>query len=341
MVAECLGICPQDRSGRFKSCPHLQINMAAQDYIIARLKSIMVIKVEPGKEQADFIYATIMSKKFRKYSVTPQAIEKIHTAINLNLKNNEPIKIAIPFGSYKLWRLEECPQPDWAELFSMIYYSCWLKPITDIYKPGIWFDFCADDAILELMNNIPPEDTEQYKKTFRSLINFIQPYLPDNFKFTFSPVGERYSSKDEFLTDLKKKIEELKQKGEIPLTERQIEMMKFNVRPKDGEELDFQKNRLLHDAYMDVSKRRPYHKAPDKILISATPFGDRTSLPIGTTKTSVVKFQTGAGLLKKTGDSFIEYIYSPSQLEKSHFTWEPVNIKGLSGKNFSQIRIVN
>jgi hypothetical protein len=108
-------------------------------------------------------------------------------------------------------------------------------------------------------------------------------------------------------------------KGEIAITDRDKEMMRFNIRINPGEEIDYQKNRLLHDAYMAVSKRRPHHKSPDKILISATPFGDRTSIPIGTTKKSVVKFQTGVGLLEKNADGYIENIYSPSQLEKIFF----------------------
>jgi len=314
--------------------------MNAQEYIEQRLKGIKDIKVKQDGELADFIFDRIMSKKFRKYSVNPEANNMVRKAIELNIQSNEPIKIAIPFGSYKLWRLEESPEPDWAELFAMIYYAYWLKPITDVYEQGVWFDFCGDDAILELMNNIPEEDTEKYKKTFRDLITFIQPYLPENFRYTFSPVGERYSSKEEFLADLNEKVKELKQKGDIALSERNIEMMKFNIRPKDGEEIDFQKNRILHDAYMAVSKRRAHHKRPDKIIICCTPFGDRTSLPMGTTKTSVVKFQTGAGVLKKEKDSFMEYIYSPSQLEDNKFNWEDVQIKGLSGKNFGKLRIV-
>jgi len=313
--------------------------MTVKEYIEKRLAGIKDEKIKQDKQLANFIYDRILSKKFRKFSISPEAISKIRGAIELNIKNNEPIKIAIPFGSYKLWRLEESPEPDWAELFSMIYYAYWLKPITDAYKPGVWFDFCGDDAILKLMNNIPEKDTEKYKVVFRELIKFIQPYLPENFKYTFSPVGERYNSKEEFLADLNQKIDELKKKGEIALTEQDIEMMRLNVKLKDGEEIDFQKNRLLHDAYMTVSKRRPHHKKPDKILISATPFGDRTSIPIGTTKTSVVKFQTGVGVLKRVGDSFIEYIYSPSQLDKAKFEWQNIQIDGLSGQNFNRIRV--
>jgi hypothetical protein len=314
--------------------------MNAQKHLEGRLRGIKDVPIRLEGDLSRFISARIMSKKFRKYSVAPEAHDKVRTAIGMCIQNEEPIKIALPYGSYKLWRLEESPEPDWAELFAMIYYAYWLKPITDVYEPGVWFEFCGDDAILELMNNTPESDTVQYKSIFRELLKFIEQYLPENFKYTFSPVGERYVSKEEFLADLKDKVGELRKNGEIELSERDIEMMKFNVRPRDGEEIDFQRNRLIHDAYMAVSKRRVHHKRPDKILISATPFGARTSIPVGTTKSSVVKFQTGTGVLKRYGDSFLEYIYSPSQLEDAQYQWEETDINGLEGKNFSKVRVV-
>ncbi len=315
--------------------------MTAQEYIEKRLNGIKDIKVKQEGDLADFIYDTIMSKKFRKYSVNPEAFPKIKEAIGLNIKNNEPIKIVIPFGSYKLWKFEESPEPDWAELFAMIYYAYWLKPITDVYKPGVWFDFCADDAILELMNNIPEEDTNKYKKTFRELIEFIKPYLPDNFKYTFSPVGERYSSKEEFMADLNNQIAELKKNGITPIIEKDIRRMKTNIKVDNKEEINLEENHLLHDAYMNVSKRRSYHKTPDRISISATPFGKRTAIPVGTTKTSAVQFQVGTGVLGKHKDGLIEYIYSVSQLESSKFIKEDVSIDGLNAKNFKTIRVID
>ncbi len=316
--------------------------MLAKEYIKKRLEGIKDdTKVKLDKNLEDFIFDKIMSKKFRKYSVSQKANELVREAIILNINKNEPIKIAIPFGSYKLWRLEEYPEPDWAELFAMIYYAYWLKPITDVYSPGVWFDFCGDDAVLELMNKITEIDTEKYKKTFRNLILFIQPYLPENFKYTFSPVSERYSSKEEFLLDLNAKKEDLKNRGLPPLTQDQIDMIDLNVKVENDEKVNYIENQLLHDAYLAVSKRRIHHKQPDKILISATPFGDRTSLPVGTTKSSVVKFQTGAGVLRKRGDIYQECIYSPSQVESANFTWEKVELPGLEGKNFCKIRVCN
>lgn len=313
--------------------------MTPKEYIEQRLAGIKADSFALTGDLVDFIYTKILSKKFRKYSINPAAHGTIRKAIKISIQNDQPIKIALPFGSYKLWRLPESPEPDWAELFAMIYYAYWLKPITDVYGPGVWLDFCGDDAILELMNNIPETDTESYKMVFRSLLEFMKSYLPDNLTYTFSPVGERYGSKEEFLADLNKNIAELGKNEPTVLSEREIEMMKLNIRTTGEADIDFQRNRLLHDAYMKVSKRRPHHKAPDKILISATAFGDRTSIPLGTTKTSVVKFQTGAGVLKRGKDSFTEYIYSPSQLATGMFTVETIDIDGLLGKNFTTIRI--
>lgn len=315
--------------------------MTAQEFIEHKLEGIQPAKQRPESNLADFIYARILSKKFRKYSVNPVVHNTVREAIRLNMEKDEPIKIALPFGSYKIWRLPESPEPDWSELFAMIYYADWLTPIANAYKPGVWFDFCGDDAILKLMNNIPEADTAAYKRSFRNLLQFMRPFLPENFRYTFSPVGERYGSKEEFLNDLNKNLAEQELKGEILLSERELEMMRFNIRADEGEVIDFQKNRRLHDAYMAVSKRRPHHKAPDKILISATPFGDRTSIPLGTTKTSVVKFQTGTGVLKRSGAGFQEYIYSPSQLSAAKFCYEPVHLEGLGDKNFNQIRIIS
>ena len=318
----------------------INLMFTAKEYIEKRLTGIKEEKITQEKELAVFIYDRILSKKFKKYSVTPAGSDKIHRAIELNIKNNEPIKFVISAGSYKLWKFEECPEPDWAELFAMIYYAYWLKPITDVYKPGVWFDFFGDDAILELMNNIPEKDTEKYKAVFKNLIKFIQPYLPNNLKFTFTPIGERYSSKEKFLDDLNEKIKELKKIEESTLPEQEIERMKRNVRPCDGKEINALENHILHDAYMNASEKRPYYKTPDKIMVSARPYGDRTSVPVGTTKTSVVQYQTGVGVLKREEDSFIEYVYSTTQLEGAKFVWEEVCIDGLVGKNFSKIRII-
>ena len=65
----------------------------------------------------------------------------IRSAVEKNIANNEPIKISFPFGGYKLWSLEETPETDWAELFSIMYFIRWLKPVCALYSKGVVFNF--------------------------------------------------------------------------------------------------------------------------------------------------------------------------------------------------------
>ncbi|OGI62954.1 hypothetical protein A2818_00330 [Candidatus Nomurabacteria bacterium RIFCSPHIGHO2_01_FULL_40_12] len=322
--------------------------MIAEEFIkrkLNELKSVekTAVNFASTKELADFTFKTVMSKKFRKFSVSPEYILHIREAIDSNLNNNQPIKFIFPFGGYKLWRLEEAPEADWAELFSIMYYAKWLKPITEVYKPGIYFDFSSDDIIVERMNNIPKSDTESYAKSFQTTLDFLKDYLPENMKLTLTQVSSLYTQ-EEFEEDLKDKINAMQEElGGLPvLNERDKRMVELNVRLKPGQDSDSlwrEKIELIHQAYYGVSRRRPYTRAPDKILAFCTQINN--CVPVGTTKTSIAKFWVGVGALKKISDSFMEYVLSPSQLETAKFNWEPIAINGLSGKNFNKIRIID
>lgn len=323
--------------------------MTSKEYIVSRLEGIKAVQSTPSEsspktELAEFIYKTLMNKKFRKYSVNSEYQDHIRSAIELNIKKNEPIKIALVFGGYKLWRLEESPEVDWAELFSLIYYAYWLKPITDNYKPGVWFDFYSDDVIVELIDNVPKKDTEKYSETFKVLLEFLKSYLPTNMNFTLNRVGDQYESNEDFRKDLEEKVKEVKKKigAELPigLTKEEIATLELNVRPKPDQDKDPQwkeKIQLIHDAYMLVSKRRPYYRTPDKIVAITKSLPN--TIAVGTTKTSVAKFWVGVGALKKVDDGFIETILSPAQLRDAKVNWEPISITGLEGRNFRKLRV--
>ncbi|MFA6251657.1 MAG: hypothetical protein WC603_03460 [Candidatus Paceibacterota bacterium] len=324
--------------------------MTAQEFIEKKLNELKSTspKVDifnSEKDLADFIFKTIMSKKFRKYMVISEYQSYIKQVINESIKNNLPIKFSFPFGGYKLWRLEETPEVDWAELFTLMYYTKWLKSIAEVYTPGIIFDFVSDDMIVERMNNIPKKDTEKYKSSFEELVKFLENYIPKNIKFTFTPVSSFYE-KEEFEKDLADKIEKKKiEFGGLPsLGDKEKRMVELNVKLNPGQDNDplwKEKVELIHQSYYAVDKRRPYNRAKDKILVFPTPVKDGKVMAVGTTKTSVAKFWVGVGALKKLDTNFIEYIFSPSQLENAKFEIVPISINGLSGKNFNRIRILN
>jgi len=329
--------------------PTSPINMTPQEYILEKLGDLktagMPAKFESEKDLVDFIFKTVMSKKFRKYSVTPEYHEHIKSAIETNVKNKEPIKFCFTFGAYKLWRLEETPETDWAELFTLIYYANWLKPVAEIYNPGVWFDFFTDDAIVESINNIPKQETEKYHRSLEEVIKFIQRFILPNLKFTINRVGDQYASMQDFKSDLDDKVK--KMASELPnglpiLKEKDKQTIEMNVKLKPGQDRDpfwREKVKLLHDAYFLITKKRPYYRRPDKITVGTNPFPG--SITVGTTKTSIAKFWVGVGALKKEKEKFMEYVLSPSQLEKTKFEWEKISIEGLTGKNFNRIRIID
>ena len=318
-----------------------------EEYIVNELNKLnefseKKLDLNSEKDLADFIAKIVVFKKFRKFSVDEKFPGSLEGAIKINLEKKEPIKFCFPFGGYKLWRLEESPEVDWAELFALIYYANWLKPICENYGPGVWFDFSSDDVIVEMLDNIPAFDTEKYRTSFLALISFIEQYLPKNMKFTFTPVGSRYT-KEEFEIEIKDKMENLRKNlGGLPeVSEKEIKMIDLNTKPREGEKRDldwYRSNKLTHDAYMSVDKRRPYNRAPEKILVFTTRLP--SGVAVGTTKTSVAKFWVGVGALIKRGNGFIETILSPDQLQKTKYKWESVLIDGLKDKNFEKLRVI-
>ena len=313
-----------------------------------QLKELISLNLQVNKNigtdnVADLIFKLLMSKKFRKYSVESSYQEHILKVIKNSVAKNEPIKLTLVFGGYKLWRLDEAPEVDWAELFSFIHYAKWLKPITEIYKPGVWFDFYSDDVILNRMNNIPLVETDAYIKSFEQLLSFVKSYLPENLSLTLNRVGNQYNNRDEFNQELEQLMRDLeKDVYSVPLTTEQITTIELNVKlaPEQNNDVSWrEKVYLIHEAYSRVSKRRPYYRNDQKIFIITRPIKD--SLAVGTTKRSVVKFWVGAGVVQKEGDDYLPCIYSPKQLEVNKFTIEKVKINGLSGKNFSSVKVIS
>ncbi len=324
------------------------IIMTTQEYIQSKLedlkKPLGTEKLVSDDQLVDAIFLFFSSKKFRKYSLGSEHAEHIKSSIALNVKNKEPIKATLVFGGYKLWRLEETPEVDWAELFSLIYYTNWMKPVCEMYEPGVWFDFFSDDVIVPKMNNVLPDDTKAYQASFKKLLEFIKPYQPKNLNMTLNRVGDQYESYEAFEEDL---VEQMKAvaaslEGGLPvLSDVAVATLDLNVRttpelltnPKWHEKVQ-----LMHDGYAQVKGRRPYYRMPDKLNIMTTPFNGMLS--VGTTKDSIMKFWVGAGVLKPNNDDFRQVILSPGQLEGAKFDFVDMEIEGLEGKNFKRIRLL-
>lgn len=325
--------------------------MTAQDYIESKLDELRQLPdlSQPSNEAEliEAIFKLLMSKKFRKYSVTPEYTRHVQNAIKENVQNNKPINITYLGGSYKLWRLEEAPESDWAELFSHMYYSRWLKPICAIYKPGAWFDFFLDDIIVSRINNIPEEDVNAYRASRDRLLKFLKPFLPDNLKLTNTGVGSLFKSREAYEKSLETNIKKLSSElsdGLPQLTNAQRATLDLNVKATPEQLADPQwqeKVELVHSAYMLSKASTGYSTASDKIRVFTQPVGKNNHLSVGSTKDSIARFWVAVGALKPRDDSYRQLILTPKQLEAADYDWQDVQVDGLDSKNFTKIRILS
>lgn len=315
--------------------------MKAEQYIkleLEKLKQPLGLKPEADLEAQ--IVRLLLSKKFRKYSANGDLIQHIKDSVHECVSKNQPINLTFLHGAYKLWRLEEAPEVDFAELFALMYYTKYVKPICEVYKPGVWFDFFVDDWIVETLDNLKPEEISAYLESYQKLMDFLKPYQPDNLKMTITPISSCFKSRSEFDNKIKEKLSTLP----LPeLSDAARHMVELNVRPTEGQTDDplwREKVYQIHDAYLIIKGETGYHKNRlDKILVFNQPLPSGTTISLGTTKSSIAKFWVGVGALKPDGNSYKMMILSPNQIDTTKFEWQTISI-GLPGKNFGKIRIL-
>lgn len=322
-------------------------HMTPTDYILSTLEALK--KPLPMEDIGDTpledaIYTKVMSKKFRKLKAGDDAVKITKEAIVLLVKENKPIRIFQMFGGNKLWRFEEAPEVDWAELFSLIYFVQWSKLIASVYKPGVHFEYFSQDISVENLNNVPRLETDKYSETFRNLLKFVKPYLPSNVKVTYVRHFELFKNPDDYYKELEeaKKLILAENKGKLPtLDDHQKAATELNVKLLPGQSDDplwREKVELQHQAIFKTETLKKISDDPSKIWTCPTYYSD--SVVTGSTKRSLAKFWAAVGALQPEGKSYTEVVLTPKQLQAAEFTWKDVHLKGLDGKNFKKIRVL-
>ncbi len=321
--------------------------MTAQEYILSTVEALVrpipYEHVVPEKLE-DAIYARVMSKKFRKLKPGDECIELTKRAIRLCVQEGRPITIFEMFGGNKLWRFEEAPEIDWAELFSMTYFVEWMRYIAAVYEPGVEFVYFSQDVSVERLNNVPRTETDKYSESFMNLLQWIQPHLPAGTTLKYQRHYDLFDDPNEYVHE----IEEAKAKllsqsdGKLPeMTEAQKVATELNVRLLPGQDNDplwRERVELEHQAIFKTKTIQVPMQNPYKIWTCPTYYAD--SVVTGSTKRSLAKFWAGVGALQLKGDSYNELVLTPKQLEAATFKWEEVKLEGLTGKNFSQVRVL-
>jgi hypothetical protein len=321
--------------------------MTAQEHILSELQKlaepVSVESINPASLEAA-ILAKVMSKKFRKLKADDDTITIAQKAIKLAVENSRPIAINVIFGGNKLWRLDEAPEIDWAELFATMYFARWLKSIASVYQPGARLELYSEDVVLENMNNLPRTETDRYSETFIAMLEWLKMYLPSNVSFSYRRYADEYSDIDDYYAELevakKKVLAELG--GKLPvLNEAQRYATELNVRLNPGQADDpewREKAELIHQSIERTPTMERYINDPQYIPACPTYFPG--CIAIGSTKKSYAKFWVGVGALEMSDKGYSEVVLTPKQLEAAKFEWRGVHIEGLKGKNFNKIRIL-
>jgi len=281
-----------------------------ENFIYTELRKLSQLenKVSPQNVE-DEIFKLLKTKKFRKYSASDSLLKRIQEAIAYNVSKDEPINITFLQGGYKLWRLEESPEADWAELFALMYYATWVKPILSFYKPGVVFDFYIDDLIMEKISNYRRDEIISYQYSFQKVMDFIMSYCSGNLRYRMTTVSSRFSDENDFWNKLNIAAEKWEKPENLMLNESIIKMIDLNYRPISGEKMGVlwrEELMRIHDAHSAMEDRLKYREENGKILaMPCHHSGSDTRLFVGSTKDSIVKYWTGVGALKMKGEQFI------------------------------------
>src|SRR5262249_34878669 len=144
-----------------------------------------------------------------------------------------------------------------------------------VYPLGVRLDFYSEDVAVETLNNVPRTETEHYSRTFRAMLNWLRPHLPENITVTYRRYGEEYADYSDYLRELEvAKQRLLKQNdGTLPvLTDAQKAATELNVRPLPGQTDDplwREKVEVTHRSLEDTEVLQRYLNDP--MLIMACP----------------------------------------------------------------------
>jgi len=292
--------------------------------------------ISPDKLE-EAILAKVLSKKFRKLKADDATLELCKKAIHYAVANKKPVKFNSLFGGNKLWRFDEAPEPDWAELFNFIYSARWMKSIAGVYEYGAEFEYHSQDVAVMRLNNLTRSETEQYSLVFRELLDWFQKFLPENVYITYKRQIDKYADMAEY----DKEIDETKAAtlakngGKFPeLDEAQRAATELNVRLKPGQDDDPQwreKVEWEHQALFETPTLLPYLE--DETMIPTCPTFYEGLVVTGSTKYSLAKFWAGVGALRPNGGDFEDLVLTPKQLEGADFDWEDVDL-GIGGGEF-------
>lgn len=310
----------------------------AEKYLndLMSLKTLNTPKVDSNvktlEEKAGFIVQSLSRKKFRR-KLTPKARQILKDKVIACLDAKKPIHFTIPFGGYKHFWNESHPEPDWAEIFNLVFLVEYVTPILAVHAPGVIIEYISEDLILPEMNNYPESALDAYAKNFNELVNYFNKRLLSNLQIKFFRIGDRYD-KTKIIADtlsvIPQKLIEFKK---LSAPQREIELHRSvrSVMWRGRKDLtglsDLEKeNRIIKSRLIELSyyatEAKPeflgdYLNGNDHICLcfsyGLSPDNISEDVTLASSYGSVVDFWIGRGILVCQNGRFIPRIVSKSQ----------------------------
>ena len=329
--------------------------MQVQMYLQNKLKSCSSYELTEddknflAKEGIEaYIYRKLTSKKFRKYKMTDSSVAHTKASIQKCVRANKPLSVFYPQGAYKLWHLPSTPEVDWSEFFTIAYVVSYIAPIVAAYKPGVDLKYFFHTFLMKVHGNLTEQEIQTYDTSFEKLLVEFRKYLPQNVTITIVRDRDIYSW-DEYrqeLEEIKRTVEKEFLQWPKDKKESLAKTARLNIKwlgaedwtklSKKEQEEKMRLALLYEDSVPRMKKLANAVKSEGNILLF-NKAGDNF-IGIGTTKTSIVKYWVGYGVLEKREETFADRILSPEQLhalEKTPHTTEAIHLIDL--QNFKTI----
>ena len=297
----------------------------------------------------EYIFSKLLSKRFRKWKLTPTCETRTRKAIGLSVATNKPVHVVYFTGGYKLWRLPSSPQADWAEFFNIAHVLRYVAPIAATYHPGVTISYYVHTFLMEKHDNLTTEEIENYINSFQSLINAFLKYTSLNISVKIWKDADLYSRSEYFpiLEDGYKKASEQYANMSTQQQNHFLKLGRLNIKwqgkedwtslPEIAKEEKIKQGAIWElTAMNNLDRVQQTAKGEDKVLLFTV--GTPAFIGIGSTQNSIVKHWTGFGVLEKDNDKYRERILSPSQFEQikgDPHTVEPINLLPFS--NFATV----
>lgn len=264
---------------------------------------------------------------YRRSACSPVSLNDVHRKITEAILGGQPIRFSVPFGGYKLWRLESSPWPDWGEVFAVLYLLEYITPIAVAYEPGVEVIFSYCSLGVAEANGLEAHSIPSYVSRFSDLLFECQRlHGQTNARLQLFDVATLYDG-DEGMQELEKKLAETRSRWSLSIPqedrERMIASARRNLRISANHFSETELQKKYEESAQAVyavdslSKRRWFNKYSDKIQLVYVR-GPEPSIHIGSCRTSICQFNVGSGVVDVSSRGYAPRIASADSLSRSH-----------------------